>query len=192
MTRFRFADLPLLVKMAFAPALALVMLAVLAGGMIASQSAQTAALQRVVQTDMTASLRLEHISKQISAANGELYRIMTHQAGKIDVDQNMAKLADLSKTLDQISKDVATAGAAAPANQRGAFKALQQNLKDYKDGVDVVGSMLGVDFGTAVTFVQPFEQQYSQMTETLDKLVTSVRSESTSARPPPSEPLTTS
>jgi methyl-accepting chemotaxis protein len=178
MNRFRLADLPLIIKLAFAPALALVMLAVLAVGMIASQSQQTAALQRVVQTDMSTSLRLEQISKRISAANGELYMIMTHQAGKIDVDQNTAKLGELSKTLDDISKDVATAAASAPPGDKAEFTALQHDLKDYKDGVDVVGSMLGIDFGTAVTFVQPFERQYGAMTDTLDKLVNRVRSES--------------
>ena len=58
MKRFRLDDLPLMVKVGFAPALALVMMAVLAAGAVVLQRSQTHELERVVQTDMPNSLRM--------------------------------------------------------------------------------------------------------------------------------------
>ena len=91
----RIADLPLLFKMALAPVVALVMLAVLAFGMIASQRHQTAALERVVKQDMASSLALERLARRISTAHGELFTIMTHQAGGIDAAGGDARLKAL-------------------------------------------------------------------------------------------------
>jgi methyl-accepting chemotaxis protein len=171
----RLADLPLVFKMGFAPVVALVMLAVLASSMILSQRRQEAALERVVKTDMASSLALERIARRISAANGSLFAIMTHQAGGISADAAPAQLKALLGELDEVRKQLSGAEAQAPAANRPAYVQLGKDLKDYRDGVEVVGSMLSVDFKTAVGFVQPFEQLYARMTNTLDQLVEGVR-----------------
>jgi methyl-accepting chemotaxis protein len=173
----RFADPPLLFKMAVAPVVALVMLAVLAFGMIASQRHQTAALERVVKQDMASSLALERLARRISTAHGELFTIMTHQAGGIDAAGGAARLKVLLTEIDAIRKELGDAASAAPAAERAGYGPLQKDLKDYRDGVEVVGSMLGVDFNTAVSFVQPFEENFKRMTATLDQLVAGVRQE---------------
>jgi methyl-accepting chemotaxis protein len=171
----RLADLPLLMKMAFAPTLALLMLAVLAFGMITSQRHQTAALQRVVEKDMASSLALERTARRIAAAHGELFTLMTHHAANIDADGGPRRLQQLLVELDGVRRDLAAAAAAAPESDRAAYSPLQKDLKDYRDGVEVVGSMLGVDFATAASFVQPFEANFDRMTGTLDRLVDGVR-----------------
>jgi methyl-accepting chemotaxis protein len=175
MSRYRLADLPLRLKMAFAPVVALVMLAALAFGMILSQRHQTAVLNHVVNYDMTASLRLESIARRISTAHGELFTIMTHQAGNIDTKDNPAKLKALLAALDSIRAELAQLANAAPQSERGLYGPLQKDLKDYRDGVEVVGSMLGVDFATAASFVQPFEANFKRMSAALDTLVANVR-----------------
>ncbi|HUO79981.1 MAG TPA: methyl-accepting chemotaxis protein [Steroidobacteraceae bacterium] len=171
----RLADLPLVFKMAFAPVVALVTLALLATGMMVSQRHQTAALERVVNQDMASSLALERIARRISTAHGELFTLMTHEAAKIDVAAGAARLKALLAELDQVRKDLAELAAAAPEAGRAAYGPLQKDLKDYRDGVEVVGSMLGVDFATAASFVQPFEANFQRMTATLDQLVDGVR-----------------
>jgi methyl-accepting chemotaxis protein len=175
MKRHRLADLPLLLKMAFPPVLALVMLAALAFGMILSQRHQTTALNHVVQYDMAGSLKLESIARRISTAHGELFTIMTHQAANIDTADNPARLKALLAQLDSIRSDLAKLANAAPPGERAAYGPLQKDLKDYRDGVEVVGSMLGVDFATAASFVQPFEANFKRMSAALDKLVANVR-----------------
>ena len=171
----RLADLPLVVKMAFAPVVALVTLALLATGMMVSQRHQTAALERVVRQDMASSLALERIARRISTAHGELFTLMTHQAAKIDVAAGDGRLKALLAELDQVRKDLAELAAGAPEAARTAYGPLQKDLKDYRDGVEVVGSMLGVDFATAASFVQPFEANFARMAATLDQLVDGVR-----------------
>jgi methyl-accepting chemotaxis protein len=171
----RLADLPLLLKMAIPPVVALVMLAALAFGMILSQRHQTTALNHVVKYDMTASLRLENIARRISTAHAELFTIMTHQAANIDTANNPARLKALLAELDSIRRDLAVLANAAPPSERGAYAPLRKDLKQYRDGVEVVGSMLGVDFATAASFVQPFEANFKRMSTALDKLVANVR-----------------
>ena len=168
-------DAPLIIKMGFAPAVALVMMAVLAFGMIAAQSSQTAAMQRVVDQDMASSLRLAQISRRISADNGELYTLLTHQGGKFDTEETPQRLTALSKDLSETYADLGEAAKTAPAAEKPNYEALLKDLKDYKDAVDVVGSMLGIDFATAASFIQPFERVYQRMNTTLDKLVVDVR-----------------
>ena len=171
----RLDDLPLLLKMAFPPVVALLTLAALAFGMIMSQRHQTAALEQVVKRDMASSLALESIARRISTAHGELFTIMTHQAGNIDSAGIPTQLKSLLGELDGIRKDLGAAAQSAPESERSAYEPLQKDLKEYRDGVEVVGSMLGVDFGTAASFVQPFEANFKKMTATLDQLVDNVR-----------------
>lgn len=73
MKRFRLVDLPLIIKMGFAPAFALLMLAVLATGSIVVQRQQSAALQQVVAVDMRDNLRIQQLTKRIEGVHGELY-----------------------------------------------------------------------------------------------------------------------
>ncbi|MGA2709456.1 MAG: methyl-accepting chemotaxis protein [Steroidobacteraceae bacterium] len=175
MSKFRLADLPLVFKMGFAPVVALVMLAVLASGMIVNQRRQDAALERVVKSDMASSLALARIARRISAANGALFATMTHQAGGISADTAPAQIKSLLAEIDAVRESLAAAAAAAPEANKSEYAQLTKDLKDYRDGVEVVGSMLSLDFKTAVSFVQPFEQLYTHMTATLDQLVEGVR-----------------
>src|SRR5271165_3497206 len=121
MNKLRLANLPLAFKMGFGPVVALVMLAVLASGMILSQRQQEAALERVVKSDMASSLTLERIARRISAANGELFAIMTHQAGGIAADAAPAQLKALLADIDAVRDSLAAAAAAAPDQSKGEY-----------------------------------------------------------------------
>ena len=62
MKSLRFADLSLVVKMALAPAFAVIVLAAVSAGGFYTQQLQGRALDRVVQHDMSATLKLAAIS----------------------------------------------------------------------------------------------------------------------------------
>ncbi len=87
MKRFRLDDLPLMVKVGFAPVLALVMLAVLATTAVVLQKNQMRELDRVVKTEMPNSLRMQRISERITDVHGELYLLLSHQAAQIETDK---------------------------------------------------------------------------------------------------------
>ena len=176
MKTFRLADLSLVVKMAFAPAFAVLMLALVAGGAFWSQQQQSKAIDRIVSQDMAVSLDLSRISKRITAVHGDLYLLMTHTAATPGTDST-AKLQKLMADVDSIKADLGKLKGKMPPPEQERFDSLIKDLTDYRGGIEVVGSMLGIDFATAEAFVEPFEVQYNRMTETLDGATALVQKE---------------
>jgi len=158
-------------KIGLAPTVALIMLAVLAVGAIVIQKNQTSELQRVVHTDMPNSLRMQKISERITDVHGELYFLLTHQAANIEADKVDAASKAMLADLDAIRADVGKARNAAPASQRGDYDKLLKDLKETREGLDVIVAMISADFATAAGFAAPFEEQYAKMTGTLRKIV---------------------
>ena len=175
MKGFRLSDVPMIVKIGFAPAIALAMFAVLAGGSIFVQKNESSELRRVVDTDMPAALRMEAISGRIAAAHGQLYLILTHEAGKIETEKVDGQMQALLKEFDSISDEVKKVRAEEPVSQRPVFDKLIKELSDTRSAVDVVGGMVGTDVQTALGFVSPFEDSYAQMTTTLDSAVATAK-----------------
>jgi methyl-accepting chemotaxis protein len=177
MKRFRFDDLPLMVKVGFAPALALVMLALLAAGAVVLQRNQAHELDRVVQVDMPNSLRMQKISERITGVHGELYLLLTHQAAQIDADKVPAAGQKLMSEVDAISKEVKVARDAAAPDQRKAYDKLLKELKETRDALDVIVAMMGADFASAAGFAAPFEDQYAKMSTDLQQIVAATRAQ---------------
>uniref|UniRef100_B0T4B3 Methyl-accepting chemotaxis sensory transducer n=1 Tax=Caulobacter sp. (strain K31) TaxID=366602 RepID=B0T4B3_CAUSK len=171
MKRFRLVDLPLIIKIGFAPAFALLMLALMAGGAIVVQKSQSAALKQVVETDMRENMEIQAISKRISNINGELYTVLTHKAGNIEVDKNDARMAAILAETDAIKKDLTSLKAKLPKEEQPKIAELIKSLDECRAAIDTVSGMIGVDFGMAVSFIAPFEEQYAKMTGQLDEVV---------------------
>ncbi|WP_296597798.1 methyl-accepting chemotaxis protein, partial [Phenylobacterium sp.] len=177
MKRFRLDDLPLMVKVGFAPALALVMLALMATGSVVIQKNQMGELNRVVQTDMPNSLRMQEISKRISGVHGDLYLLLTHQAAQIDADKIGSQGAALLAEVDKISKEVGVARNAAPAAQRPKYDKLLKDLKETREALDVIVAMTSADFASAAGFAAPFEDQYAKMSQNLEAIVAATQAD---------------
>ncbi|MDP2213533.1 methyl-accepting chemotaxis protein [Phenylobacterium sp.] len=179
MKSLRFADLSLVVKMALAPLFAVVMLAVITGGAFISQQQQAQALDRIVNEDMQAGLELAAVSRRVAVAHLNIYQLLTRQAGAADpfaAPDSSAELVELVGEVDAIKADLEALKPRLPADEQARFTELAQDLTDYRDGVEVVGSMMAVDFGTAVAFVQPFEEHYARMTKTLEQATAAIQS----------------
>jgi methyl-accepting chemotaxis protein len=175
--RVRLVDLPLIVKIGFAPAFALIMLAFLAIGAIVLQQGQARELRQVVQVDMPNSMRMQRISERITAVHGKLYYLLTHQGAGIDVDKIDGEAQAMLAEVDAIRKEVQTARAAAPADQRPAFDKLIKDLGEIREALDVIVAMVSVDFGTAAGFAAPFEEQYVKMANNLHAIVKTAQQE---------------
>ncbi len=167
----------MIVKIGFAPAIALLMFAVVVAGSIISQSSESKELKHVVQVDMPASTRMQEISRRIAAAHGQLYVLLTHQAAAIDKDKIDGQMKDLLAEFDSITAEVKAVRAKEPASQQPVFDKLIKSLGDTRSAVDVVGGMIGADFQTASGFVAPFEDSYNQMTTTLNMAVTAAQAQ---------------
>jgi methyl-accepting chemotaxis protein len=169
--RLRLVDSPLIIKIGFAPAFALVMLACLATGAIVIQRGQASELRRVVHIDMPNGQRIQKISERITAVHGQLYFLLTHQAASIDTGKIEGDSQALLSEVDAIRKEVDTAAKAAPPTQKADYAKLSTDLKNTRDALDVIVAMIGTDFGTAAGFAAPFEDEYSKMTANLHKIV---------------------
>jgi methyl-accepting chemotaxis protein len=177
MKRVRLQDLPLVVKIGFAPAFAVAMLALMAVCSLVIQKSELHELQQVVHTDMPNSIRMQNISERITAVHGELYYLLTHTAAKIDVDKVDAKSKALLGEVDAIRAEVAVARAAAPPALHPQYDKLLTDLKETREGLDVVCAMMTADFATAAGFAAPFEEQYGKMTGTLREIVAKTQAE---------------
>jgi methyl-accepting chemotaxis protein len=177
MKGFRLSDVPMIVKIGFAPALALLMFVAMALGSIIVQQGAASELRQVVRVDMPAATRLQAVSQRITAAHGQLYMTMTHQAGGIDKDKVDGQMKALLTEFDSISAEVKSIKATEPASAKPLFDKLLKQLDDTRSAVDVVGGMVSVDFGTAAGFVAPFEDSYAQMTDTVNKVTAMAQAE---------------
>ena len=176
----RLADLPLIVKMGFAPLLAVIALAVVTGVAYVAQKQQSAVLDRVVQQDMSTGLRFAALEQKIASDHGEMYVLIARQAGGVDTDKIAPRIKELVADVDGIGKELQSLSASAPADQQGQLKTLAKNLKDFRDAIDAVGAMVGVDAQTATAFALPFEKQYQKMMDTLHATARSVQAEARS------------
>ncbi|WP_377355095.1 methyl-accepting chemotaxis protein [Phenylobacterium terrae] len=158
-------------KIGFAPAFALIMLALSAAGSVVLQQDQAGELRRVVEQDMPSTMRLQKISERITDVHGELYFLLTNQAASIDVDKIEGQSQAMLAEVDAIQKEVAEISKAAPAAQKPAFDQLTKDLKETRDALDLIAAMITTDFGTAAGFAAPFEEQYTKMNANLDKIV---------------------
>ena len=176
MKSFRLADLSLVVKMAFGPAFAVLMLALVAGGAFWSQQQQTKAIDTIVEDNMAVSLDLARVAQRITAVHGDLYLLMTAQAATPGIDVT-DKLTALMTEVDAIKAELKRVKTKMPASEGARVDALMKDLTDYRGGIEVVGSMLAVDFATAAAFVEPFEVHYARMTESLKTATGKVQSD---------------
>jgi len=169
--RFRLADMPLLVKIAFAPVLALIALAGVAWVSIDAQNDSANALRTVVHVEMAKSLAMKDIASRIQNAHGQLYMLLTHQAGKIDADKIEAQTKALIADFTETEAMVKTLEPKMSAKQKPMLVKLEKQIDETKSAVDLVGSMMTADFSAAVSFIDPFEKSYQQMLATLDQVV---------------------
>jgi methyl-accepting chemotaxis protein len=170
MKRFRLVDLPLIIKIGFAPAFALLMLALMAGGAIVVQKSQSAALKQVVENDMRENMEIQTISKRISNINGELYTVLTHKAGTSRSTRTTPAWRR-SWPRPTLKKDLTALKGKLPKEEQGKIAELIKSLDECRSAIDTVSGMIGVDFGMAVSFIAPFEEQYAKMTGQLDAVV---------------------
>jgi methyl-accepting chemotaxis protein len=175
MKSLRFADLSITLKMALAPAFAIIVLVLVASGAFFSQQQQARALDHVVRSDMAVSLKLAAITKRITAAHLQIYELLTETASAAAPTDQSAKVHDVLAQVDGIKTDLDALRPEIPLEQRATFAKVSKDLGEYRAGLDVVGSMLSVDFKTAAAFVAPFENQYKAMNAGLETAIRAVQ-----------------
>jgi len=162
----RFSDIPLVFKVGLPPAFALLMLTIVATSGSWSEQRQTRVLVSIIGDD-TLQNQLTKDAGDIAAANGALYLLMTQQAAGGSVADSQKSLAAVLGRIDAIKANLITLRPRLPMGQRASFDGLVADLTTYRGGIEVVGSMLGIDFNAATSFIRPFQVLYRKMRATL-------------------------
>jgi diguanylate cyclase (GGDEF)-like protein len=164
----RFSDIPLVFKVGFPPAFALLMLTVIAATTLWSQQRQTLVLAGIIGNESVQN-QLAADAQSITKANGELYVLMTKQAAGGAYADSQKSVQKLLGEIDAVNTNLLVLAPYLSSSQRVGFNGVLVDLVNYRGAIELVGSMLGVDFNAAASFIQPFEANYIRMTTTLNK-----------------------
>jgi len=133
------------------------------------------ALQSALRSANSAH-ELEAIAAGVQGINGELYHILTLRGAQTKGYHASAELHKLLAESNRVEALLRTwrDTQAMPA-QRAQADALIVAVERYKGAVDFVAQMLDVDFGAAVSFIRPFDQNFRGLMQAVTALVREVQ-----------------
>ena len=155
---------PFALKMAFCPALAMIGLLCLGLYNISATDKQATLIRAVVQRDLATALRLSSNAAKLQEINGLLYRLTTLQATStsgLDIAQEAAGLVARTSLL-AVDLQQQEQGAIS-ARSRADLVHLVDEMWLYGSAIDVFGSMLEIDFPSAIAFFRPFDQNAARV-----------------------------
>ncbi len=173
MSRFEISNWPFATKFAVPTAVSLSMIGVLSGVSYFELKGQVDRTDNIVDKDFSAALTLSRANSQIQNVNGKLYQLLTYQAADISDGENPAtQVANLATEVEQTIADLEAYRKTVSAQQEAnAVQAIEEELVTYKDTIGVVASMMEIDFGSAVSFAEPFAENYESLLKQFDQLV---------------------
>ncbi|MFZ5610538.1 MAG: methyl-accepting chemotaxis protein [Pseudomonadota bacterium] len=167
----RMNDLPLLIKVSLAPAIAFVILLALALFANFGLTRASGGVGQIVDNDMKITRQLAAADSQFKELDGDLYRLITlYAAGDKSVELATGvkalkdHLAEVRGRLDHLKTDFS--GQVDEDN----LNAIEAELVKYGEAIDVVTSMLEIDFASAVSFIQPFRENAAKVASTIEAL----------------------
>ena len=164
----RFSDIPLFYKIAIAPLFTLLVLFAVAAGAALAQERQTRVMRDIIHNSALQTA-LAADSEKITADNGALFLILDKQAAGASLLDSQTAITKLLAQLDAIKANLTTLRPYLPPVQRGSLDGILAELGNFRGAIQLVGSMLGVDFNAASDFIQPYEANYRRMTTALNE-----------------------
>ena len=164
----RISDWPFALKMGICPALAMLALIGLAAHGIHETGRQAQLIRSVVDQDLIRAEQLTESATHLQRINGRLYRLTTLQAAK-DAELVIDKEVDsLTQDTEALAQELTSyAATSASAADRTELTWLAADVRLYRDAIEVVGSMLEIDFPSAVQFIKPFDANASKVLKAL-------------------------
>ncbi len=154
--RLSFNDWPFSLKFGVAPAFAVLALIGIAlmGGFALNGVANS---QRDTVERLTNVIALDSLRTETESLNADVYQTLTAVAAgrQVDVftqfDGYMARVGELRARFEGIHQR-------SGGTNEEVFSNLDEQLELYAGGLEVVGSMLEMDFASAVSFIEPFDE----------------------------------
>jgi diguanylate cyclase (GGDEF)-like protein len=163
-TLLRLSNWPFALKMSFGPALGMVVLTGMGLHGILATAEQAALIDAVVQHDLLTAVALSDDATRLETINSRLYRLSTLQAirtGNLNVASEVAQLVTLTTALaDDLD---GLSASATVAMEHDNIQRIASSVRVYGEAIDVFGSMLEIDFASAVEFFRPFDRNAIQV-----------------------------
>ncbi len=160
----RLANWPFALKMAFCPALAMIVIIGIGWRGTVVVDNQSALVRTVVRGDLMIAMGLAQDATTLQKINGSLYRLTTLQAIKApnlkvtaEIDGLIAETSALADSIEALS------GAMGLQEDRENVLQVVSDIRLYRDAIDVFGSMLEIDFPSAVEFFSPFDKNAAKV-----------------------------
>jgi len=119
---------------------------------------------------------LEAIASGVQGINGNLYHVLTLRGAQIKGFDAASQLRPLLAECDRVAGLLrAWRDTRATPAQRARVTALILSIERYRGAIDFVSQMLDVDFIAAVSFIQPFDKNFKDLTQSIDALVHEVQ-----------------
>jgi signal transduction histidine kinase/DNA-binding response OmpR family regulator/HPt (histidine-containing phosphotransfer) domain-containing protein len=134
---------------------------------------QEAVMRAVVETDLESISRLAQINSRLQATNADIYRLMTLVAAREKIPDLRDRVDAFGARIDKIIVDLRAYHDSEPdAARTVSIEEFTRNLELYKGAILWVGSMLEIDFPSAVAFIAPFNQHIDRMSAQLSTIIT--------------------
>jgi len=162
--RLRLADKPLVVKFAAAPLAMLVLFGIATGLMVAALLHAQHSTDRIVAHDMRNIAALNDIASRFERADGDLYRLLVAKAANSRSVEVSTRAAAIKADLARVSRDLSRfRDRDAEPETRPAITRVVNQIGQYSSAVDVVTSMLDIDFTSSAAMLAPFRKNAAQV-----------------------------
>ena len=162
---------PFALKMAFCPALAMAIIVGMGLHGILAADEQAELVRTIVSRDLTTAMRLSQSATGLEGINSRLYRLTTLQASKtlnLKVTDEIERLVGQTSALaDSLAAEAAEIDV--PADKADVLGAASE-IRIYRDAIDVFGSMLELDFPSAIEFFRPFDSNARKVLGLIDTI----------------------
>jgi methyl-accepting chemotaxis protein len=168
--RLRLQDRPLIAKFAAAPVVMLVFftLATLlsVAALIYARHATS-----VVEADMRLTTELSSIGARFIHEDDALHRLLVDKAAGGQGVDTVGRAAVIKARLTRLHDDLAAIDRRLPPRDRRQASAVADQIAQYADAVDVVSSMLDVNFASSAAMLIPFRSHADQAIASVDRMV---------------------
>ncbi|MBW8744351.1 MAG: HAMP domain-containing protein [Sphingomonas sp.] len=171
--KIRFQDWPLVWKFAAAPASMLALFLFSAALSMAALVYAQHGTDRVVGRDMIDIATLSDVTARFEHANGEIYRLLADKAAAAPDTDVAKRTAAIEAELKLARADLARFAASVPDEQRPKIQQTLGLIDKYADAINVVSSMLDIDFASSTAMLAPFRANSNQVITQIDAITKS-------------------
>ncbi len=152
-------------------AIAFISMVVVAVTTVSSLKQSVGGINNVINEGLQPALNVSGIGLAVKNGESELYQLLTQSAAgsEVDVEQEVLVIqGNLSKIISQLQELLKLAKT---DKQLTSLKSAIDDLTQYHDAIEVVGSMVELDFASAVGMLEPFSNLSDNVNKTIQELI---------------------